>query len=52
MADENQSDVAKLYSSFVLLWNPEYFAWTEQDRLEALAYIDAGEAPEDHSTLR
>ncbi|MGR6090407.1 HNH endonuclease [Brevibacterium sp. CSND-B09] len=34
------------YASYMLLWNPDYFFWPEDERLETLASIEAGEPAE------
>lgn len=43
--------VTSPYSSFMLLWNPDYFQWTEDDRMEVLASIEAGEQPADQWSI-
>lgn len=51
MVDTKQQVAANSHSSFMLLWNPDYFSWTEQDRLEALASIETGRLPEDQWSM-
>lgn len=51
MADTEQQGATNSHSSFMLLWNPDYFSWTEQERLETLASIEIGQLPEDQWSM-
>ncbi|GAA1622359.1 hypothetical protein GCM10009700_08080 [Brevibacterium sanguinis] len=40
------------YAAYMLLWNPDRYEWSEQDRFELLAMIESGMMPEGDWSMR
>ena len=51
MAANFHAEHRSSYASYMLLWNPDYFSWSADARLETLASIETGETAEDQWSM-